>query len=161
VRKIYDSKRTLEIDGESFSTLEEFYEEVARKIVPGSNWDRSLSAFGDVLRSGFDTPDSGLILVWRSSELSRERLGYPRPSGNSKRGCNAAIRLTAASSKGNSPRRERLADQPPSIGWFASFGDTQRSSCGSNERRTAAEPAVADSSRTVGPSSRSHSQRAT
>jgi hypothetical protein len=50
---------------------------VARKIVPGLSWDRRLSAFGDVLRGGFDTSNGGFILVWRSSELSRERLGYP------------------------------------------------------------------------------------
>jgi RNAse (barnase) inhibitor barstar len=71
------AKPTLEIDGSSFSTLEEFYEEVSRKLVPGAHWGHNLDAFNDILRGGFGTPAGGFTLVWRSSSVSRERLGYP------------------------------------------------------------------------------------
>jgi len=69
-------KVALTIDGEQFSTLDEFYEEVSRKLIPGAEWGRNLDAFNDVLRGGFGTPEEGFVLVWRSSDLSRERLGY-------------------------------------------------------------------------------------
>jgi RNAse (barnase) inhibitor barstar len=70
------SKTALTIDGESFSTLDEFYEEVSRKLIPGADWGHNLDAFNDILRGGFGTPDEGFVLVWRRSDLSRERLGY-------------------------------------------------------------------------------------
>lgn len=31
-----------EIDGVNFSTLEEFYEEISRVLVPGATWGRNL-----------------------------------------------------------------------------------------------------------------------
>ena len=34
------------------------------------------NAFNDFLRGGFGTPDDGFILIWRHSDLSRQRLGY-------------------------------------------------------------------------------------
>ena len=70
------SKIALTIDGECFSTLDEFYEEVSRKLIPGADWGHNLDAFNDILRGGFGTPDEGFVLVWRRSDLSRERLGY-------------------------------------------------------------------------------------
>jgi RNAse (barnase) inhibitor barstar len=70
------SKVALTIDGERFSTLDEFYEEVSRKLIPGAEWGRNLDAFNDILRGGFGTPEEGFVLVWRRSALSRERLGY-------------------------------------------------------------------------------------
>jgi len=69
-------KVALTIDGEQFSTLDEFYKEVSRKLIPGAEWGRNLDAFDDILRGGFGTPQEGFVLVWRSSGLSRERLGY-------------------------------------------------------------------------------------
>ena len=65
-----------EIDGERFSTLEEFYEEVGRTLVPGVDWGRNLDAFNDILRGGFGTPEEGFTLIWKNASLSRERLGY-------------------------------------------------------------------------------------
>ena len=67
---------TYVIDGRDFSTLEEFYDEFNRVLVP-EPWGRNLDAFNDVLRGGFGTADGGFILEWRNSGLSRERLGYP------------------------------------------------------------------------------------
>ena len=66
-----------EIDGNDFSTLEGFYDEISRVLIPGSQWGRNLDAFNDILRGGFGTPPGGFTLVWRNSEMSRQRLGYP------------------------------------------------------------------------------------
>jgi len=68
--------RSYVIDGASFSTLEEFYEEVGRALFPGAPWGRNLDAFNDVLRGGFGTPAEGFELIWQNHALSRERLGY-------------------------------------------------------------------------------------
>lgn len=70
------AKVVLTIDGERFSTVSEFYEEISRQLIPGADWGHNLDAFNDILRGGFGTPAEGFILVWRHSHLSRERLGY-------------------------------------------------------------------------------------
>ncbi len=71
-------KPVLEIDGINFSTLEEFYEEVANKLTPDAKWwGKNLDGFNDILRGGFGTPLYGFVLVWKNSQVSRERLGYP------------------------------------------------------------------------------------
>ena len=65
-----------EIDGERFSTLEEFYEEVDRALQP-SHWGHNLDAFNDILRGGFGTPEEGFTICWKNHNISRARLGYP------------------------------------------------------------------------------------
>ena len=70
-------KPTLEIDGQRFTTLDEFYDEIERVLIPGASWGRNLDAFNDILRGGFGTPEDGWILLWRNSDRSRETLGYP------------------------------------------------------------------------------------
>jgi RNAse (barnase) inhibitor barstar len=70
-------KPTYVIDGTRFSTLEEFYDEVSRVLIPGHSWGENLDAFNDILRGGFDTPPEGFVLLWQNSDLSRQRLGYP------------------------------------------------------------------------------------
>jgi RNAse (barnase) inhibitor barstar len=70
-------KPVYEIDGLRFSTLEEFYDEISRVLIPGVFWGRNLNAFNDILRGGFGTPEAGFVLRWKNSQLSRERLGYP------------------------------------------------------------------------------------
>ena len=64
-----------DIDGARFSTLEEFFGEVSRVLIPGSAWGHNLDAFNDLLRGGFGTPADGFTLRWKHHELSRERLG--------------------------------------------------------------------------------------
>src|SRR5690348_8636074 len=64
------------IDGERFSTLEEFYDEISRVLIPGAAWGRNLDAFNDILRGGFGTPDGGFVLRWKNSNLSELRLSY-------------------------------------------------------------------------------------
>jgi RNAse (barnase) inhibitor barstar len=65
-----------EIDGKNFSTLEEFYDEISRVLIPGAWWGRNLDAFNDILRGGFGTPDGGFTLRWLNHDVSRQRLGY-------------------------------------------------------------------------------------
>lgn len=67
---------TYEIDGTRFSTLEEFYDEVSRVLIPDVFWGHNLDAFNDILRGGFGTPEAGFVLVWKNSDLSRRRLSY-------------------------------------------------------------------------------------
>src|SRR5258708_32357167 len=78
------AKVVYEIDGRDFSTLEEFYQVVSRVLVPGAQWGQNLDAFNDILRAGFGTPEGGFVLRWKTSAVSRERLGVPehirRPS---------------------------------------------------------------------------------
>jgi RNAse (barnase) inhibitor barstar len=66
-----------ELDGNNFSTLEEFYDEISRVLIPGAHWGRNLDAFNDILRGGFGTPDGGFTLRWLNHHVSRQRLGYP------------------------------------------------------------------------------------
>ena len=65
-----------EIDGANFSTLDEFYDEISRVLIPNVFWGRNVDAFNDILRGGFGTPDGGFVLRWKNSTLSKERLGY-------------------------------------------------------------------------------------
>lgn len=68
--------QTYEIDGQKLATLEDFYDEVSRVLIPGAAWGRNLDAFNDILRGGFGTPDDGFTLRWKNHEMSRVRLGY-------------------------------------------------------------------------------------
>ena len=67
--------KTYEIDGERFSTLEEFYDEIDR-VMGLADWGHNLDAFDDVLQGGFGTPDEGFTIRWKNHQLSREKLGY-------------------------------------------------------------------------------------
>jgi len=71
------SQTVYEIDGLRFSTLEEFFVEVSRVLIPGADWGHNLDAFNDILRGGFGTPEAGFTLRWSNHTLSRERLDYP------------------------------------------------------------------------------------
>ena len=75
--KKYQSMKTYRIDGERFSTLGEFYEEINRVLIPNVRWGHNLDALNDILRGGFGTPDEGFILIWENSEESKRRLSYP------------------------------------------------------------------------------------
>jgi len=71
------TKATYEIDGRDFSTLEEFYADISRVLIPGASWGHNLDALNDILCGGFGTPDGGFVLRWKNATVSRERLGYP------------------------------------------------------------------------------------
>jgi RNAse (barnase) inhibitor barstar len=65
-----------QIDGAQFSTLEEFFDEVSRVLVPGRLWGHNLDGFNDILRGGFGTPSGSFAIEWKNHALSQERLGY-------------------------------------------------------------------------------------
>jgi len=67
--------KTYEIDGERFSILEEFYDEIDRALNLAP-WGRNLNAFNDILRGGFGTPEEGFVIRWKNHAVSKERLGY-------------------------------------------------------------------------------------
>jgi RNAse (barnase) inhibitor barstar len=75
--KKYQSMETFRIDGERFSSLEEFFDEVSHVLVPGYRWGHNLDAFNDILRGGFGTPEEGFILIWENAGVSKRRLDYP------------------------------------------------------------------------------------
>jgi RNAse (barnase) inhibitor barstar len=68
--------QTFDLDGSRIATLEDFYDEVSRVLIPGSAWGRNLDAFNDILRGGFGTPQAGFVLRWMDHRLSRTRLSY-------------------------------------------------------------------------------------
>lgn len=70
------SHPVFELDGTRVSTLEEFFTEVSRAVIPGADWGHNLDAFNDILRGGFGTPDGGFTIRWRDHAVSAERLGY-------------------------------------------------------------------------------------
>jgi RNAse (barnase) inhibitor barstar len=67
---------TYEIDGNDFSTVDEFFDEISRVLILGARWGRNLDAFNDILRGGFGTPEDGFTLRWRNHAVSQQRLGY-------------------------------------------------------------------------------------
>jgi RNAse (barnase) inhibitor barstar len=76
VNWIVGLKHVYEIDGANFDSLEGFYDEISKKLIPNVSWGRNLDALNDVLRGGFGTPPEGFVLRWKNSQVSRERLGY-------------------------------------------------------------------------------------
>ena len=68
-------QREYVIDGTRFSTLEGFYAEIGRGLIPDVGWGENLNAFNDILRGGFGTPPEGFTLRWRNSDISRRNLG--------------------------------------------------------------------------------------
>src|SRR5438132_14027248 len=70
------TKKIYVVDGSNFSTLAEAAVEFTLVLGLTMPWNGNLDAFNDFLRGGFGTPDEGFILIWRQSNISRERLGY-------------------------------------------------------------------------------------
>lgn len=64
------------MDGSRITSLDAFYDEVSRVLIPGAKWGRNLDAFDDILEGGFGTPANGFTLKWSQAELSKEKLGY-------------------------------------------------------------------------------------
>ena len=68
--------KVYEIDGNDFSNIDGFYDEITKKLItPGQFWGRNLDAFNDILTGGFGTPDEGFEFVWINSEKSKKDLG--------------------------------------------------------------------------------------
>ena len=68
------------IDGENFSDLGQFYDEVELKLTKGLDWKigRNLNAFNDVLRGGFGVHEyeEPLKLKWLNASKSKNDLGW-------------------------------------------------------------------------------------
>ncbi len=67
------------IDGERFSTLAGFFEEVTRVLIPGADWGRNLDAFDEILSGGFGTPPGGFEIRWVNHHVSKDLLGRRDP----------------------------------------------------------------------------------
>jgi RNAse (barnase) inhibitor barstar len=64
------------LNGQRIHSLDEFYDEISRELIPGKEWGRNLDAFDDILRGGFGTPENGFTLRWIDSAASRASLSY-------------------------------------------------------------------------------------
>ena len=69
-------KPVIHIDGERFSTLDEFFRHFQEQALGGARYGSNLDSFHDVLRGGFGTPEDGFLLIWTNHRLSQDRLGY-------------------------------------------------------------------------------------
>ncbi len=68
------------IDGERFSTMDEFYDEMERLLTKGLSWrtGHNLNAFHDLLRGGFGVHEYGeaVDFLWINAKKSKEDFGY-------------------------------------------------------------------------------------
>ncbi len=64
------------IDSSKITSLDTFYDEISRVLVPGRRWGRNLDAFDDLLSGGFGTPAGGFTLRWTHASVSKEKLSY-------------------------------------------------------------------------------------
>ena len=66
------------IDGNNFSNLSEFYNEIEAKLTKGLDWKigRNLDAFNDILRGGFGVHkyEEAIDLIWMNSDKSKNDL---------------------------------------------------------------------------------------
>ena len=71
--------KKIEIDGNKFSNMIEFYDEIEKKFTKDLNWKigRNLNAFNDVLRGGFGIHvyKEKIEVIWSNSEISKSQLG--------------------------------------------------------------------------------------
>ncbi|WP_421754837.1 barstar family protein [Croceimicrobium sp.] len=71
--------KEIEIDGNHFSSLDGFYDELEVKLTQGLNWKigRNLDALNDLLRGGFGVfdYDEKILLTWINSKKSEKELG--------------------------------------------------------------------------------------
>jgi hypothetical protein len=103
-------RHVYEIHGDAFSTLQEFFDEISRVLIPGAHWGRNLDAFNDILRGGFGTPDDGFVLRWLDHAQSRRRLGYPETI------LQLEIRLTRCHPSNRDRVRADLAEAQAGVG---------------------------------------------
>jgi hypothetical protein len=110
-----------QIEGARITSLDAFYEEVSRVVIPGADWGHNLNAFNDILRGGFGTPEGGFVLVWRDHHLSLEALGYPETVRQLDDAWNAATQTIARTSPKISRPRAVGPAPPYSIGSLKSL----------------------------------------
>ena len=72
--------KTFEINGNNFSNLKGFYDEVQKVLTDNSTAiGRNFDAFNDVLQGGFGKFEHGesIELVWKNSKKTKKDLDYP------------------------------------------------------------------------------------
>jgi RNAse (barnase) inhibitor barstar len=71
--------RKITLDGNNFSDMEGFYEEVIANLTDGIDFTpgHNLDALNDLLRGGFGVHDYGetLIILWKNYQKSEDELG--------------------------------------------------------------------------------------
>ena len=71
--------KVLTIDGNHFSDLEGFYDEIDKILTKGLDWKtgHGLDAYNDLLRGGFGVHEYGepIVLKWLNYEKSKRELG--------------------------------------------------------------------------------------
>lgn len=74
------NKKVVTIDGNKFSSLPSFYDEIERELTRNLDWriGRNLNAFNDVLRGGFGVYEyeEPIKLTWLNSDKSRMDFGW-------------------------------------------------------------------------------------
>lgn len=75
-----DSRYKITIDGERFSTIEEFYQEIDKLLTKNLSWKtgHNMDAFHDLLRGGFGVHElgEGIDFLWVHAKKSRQDFGY-------------------------------------------------------------------------------------
>lgn len=73
-------KKTIIINGENFSDLESFYDEIDKVLTKNLTWQtgHNLDAFNDLLRGGFGVYEykEPINLIWKNTLKSKADLGY-------------------------------------------------------------------------------------
>ena len=113
-----------EIDSDRFSTLEGFFGEVSRVLIPEATWGHNLDAFNDILRGGFGTPEDGFTIRWKNHALSRDASDIQKRCVNLRSGCSTAIQETALTWLDNLTRHALGMDQRSLTGLWRSFAIT-------------------------------------
>lgn len=74
------NKQTIIINGDDFSDLESFYNEIDRVLTKDLDWEtgHNLDAFNDLLRGGFGVYEyeEPVKIIWTNYSESIKRLGY-------------------------------------------------------------------------------------
>lgn len=73
-----NDKKIYIIDGNNFTNINEFYDEIENKLIGHKiYWGRNLDAFNDILRGCFgNILDDNFIILWKNSNISKQKFEY-------------------------------------------------------------------------------------
>lgn len=71
--------KTFEIDGDRFTSLTGFYDEVGRQLMGNAPWGRNLDAFNDILRGNIGLLPERFRIIWRRAFVSKELMNGTGP----------------------------------------------------------------------------------
>ena len=98
------------IDGDRFSDLEGFYDEVEQHLIPDTFWGRNLDAFNDILRGGVGLPRT-FILVWKNIDKSQARLGHEQTGKRFQDKKQEFIENSLQNERKSHPESQNLSDE--------------------------------------------------